>query len=295
MSERSAADGERSAADAERSAADEARLTELTCLVTGAASERGIGRGVALTLAAQGRPLALLDLDGAGLDAAADAAREAGAPVVVTAEVDVADAASVDAAITALEAASDAGAGSLPSSGPMPSTGALPPIAALVHCAGIANPTPFLEMTSGSFQRTLAVNTLGLFHLAQRVLPGMLEQGLGRIVAMSSTAAQDGGGNFSTSAYAASKAGVEGLIRGLAKEVAGTGVTTAAIAPANIDTDIMDGRLEGERREQFVARTPVGRLGTTRELGELVAFLVGPHGGFTTGATYNLNGGLRVG
>nr|WP_245349452.1 SDR family oxidoreductase [Brachybacterium fresconis] len=267
----------------------------MTCLVTGAASERGIGRGVALTLAAQGRPLALLDLDGAGLDAAADAAREAGAPVVVTAEVDVADAASVDAAITALEAASDAGAGSLPSSGPMPSTGALPPIAALVHCAGIANPTPFLEMTSGSFQRTLAVNTLGLFHLAQRVLPGMLEQGLGRIVAMSSTAAQDGGGNFSTSAYAASKAGVEGLIRGLAKEVAGTGVTTAAIAPANIDTDIMDGRLEGERREQFVARTPVGRLGTTRELGELVAFLVGPHGGFTTGATYNLNGGLRVG
>ncbi|WP_301470790.1 SDR family NAD(P)-dependent oxidoreductase [Brachybacterium sp.] len=288
-------------------------MTELTCLVTGAASARGIGRGVALTLAAQGRPLALLDLDGAGLDAAAEAAREAGAPVVATAEVDVADAASVDAAITTLEAASVADAGSSPSSGPMASTGAVrstdavppigavrstdavPPIGALVHCAGIANPTPFLEMTSASFQRTLAVNTLGLFHLAQRVLPGMLEQGLGRIVAMSSTAAQDGGGNFSTSAYAASKAGVEGLIRGLAKEVAGTGVTTAAIAPANIDTDIMGGRLEGERRAQFVARTPVGRLGTTRELGELVAFLVGPHGGFTTGATYNLNGGLRVG
>ncbi|WP_253705335.1 SDR family NAD(P)-dependent oxidoreductase [Brachybacterium sp. P6-10-X1] len=272
-----------SAAGGERSVADEARLSELTCLVTGAASERGIGRGVALALAAQGRPLALLDRDGTGLDAAAEAAREAGAPVVVTAEVDVADAASVDAAITALEAASAAGAGTLP------------PIGALVHCAGIADPTPFLEMTSAGFQRTLAVNTLGLFHLAQRVLPGMLEQGLGRIVAMSSTAAQDGGGNFSTSAYAASKAGVEGLIRGLAKEVAGTGVTTAAIAPANIDTDIMGGRLEGERRERFVARTPVGRLGTTRELGELVAFLVGPHGGFTTGATYNLNGGLRVG
>ncbi|GAA1488879.1 SDR family NAD(P)-dependent oxidoreductase [Brachybacterium sacelli] len=267
----------------ERSAADESRLTDLTCVVTGAASERGIGRGVALALAGQGRPLALLDLDGARLAHAAEAVRAAGSPAVVTAEVDVADEASVAAAISAVESARAS------------PTGPLPPIGALVHCAGVADPTPFLEMTSSGFQRTLAINTLGLFHLARRVLPGMLDQGLGRIVAMSSTAAQDGGGNFSTSAYAASKAGVEGLIRGLAKEVAGTGVTTAAIAPANIDTDIMGGALVGQRREEFVARTPVGRLGTTRELGELVAFLVGPHGGFTTGATYNLNGGLRVG
>ncbi|MGP9580344.1 MULTISPECIES: SDR family NAD(P)-dependent oxidoreductase [unclassified Brachybacterium] len=262
----------------ERSAADEARITQLTAVVTGAASERGIGRGVALRLARQGRPLALLDLDADRLESAAAQAREAGAPAVLTAQVDIAQEASVDRAIARVEA-----------------DGLLAPIGALVSCAGIANPTPFLTMTSTEFLRTLTINTLGTFHLAQRVLPGMLAQELGRIVAMTSTAAQDGGGNFSTSAYAASKAGVEGLIRGLAKEVAGTGVTTAAIAPANIDTDIMGGRLEGERRDQFVARTPVGRLGTVEELGELVAFLVGPHGGFTTGATYNLNGGLRVG
>jgi NAD(P)-dependent dehydrogenase (short-subunit alcohol dehydrogenase family) len=262
----------------ERSVADEARISSLTCVVTGAASARGIGRGIALTLAREGRPLALLDLDEDGLLTAAEAARAAGSPHVVTAPADIADEASVDAALTAVEQDPEA-----------------PAVGALVSSAGIANPTPFLAMTSAAFLRTLAVNTLGTFHLARRVLPGMLEQGLGRIVALSSTAAQDGGGNYSTSAYAASKAGVEGLIRGLAKEVAGTGVTTAAIAPANIDTDIMGGRLEGARREQFVARTPVGRLGTTEELGALVAFLVGPHGGFTTGATYNLNGGLRVG
>ena len=81
----------------ERSAADEARIADLTCVVTGAASERGIGRGVALALARQGRPLALLDLDQAGLATAADAARAAGSPHVVTARVDVADEASVDA------------------------------------------------------------------------------------------------------------------------------------------------------------------------------------------------------
>lgn len=260
----------------ERSAADEARITELTTVVTGVASTRGIGRGVARFLAAEGRPLALLDRDETGLAEAAEQARAAGASVVVTAQVDIADQASVDAAITAVEAAA-------------------PPIGALVNCAGIADPTRFLEMTSESFQRTLTINTTGLFHLAQRVLPVMLEQGLGRIVAIGSTAAQDGGGNFSTSAYAASKAGVEGLLRGLAKETAGTGVTTAAISPANIDTDIMGGPLEGERREQFVTRTPVGRLGTVEELAALVSWLVGPHGGFTTGATYNLNGGMRVG
>src|SRR5699024_10715918 len=111
----------------------------------------------------------------------------AGASLVVTAQADIADPASVDTAITDVESAA-------------------PPVAALVNCAGIADPTPFLEMTSASFQRTLTINTTGLFHLAQRVLPGMLEQGLGRIVAVGSTAAQDGGGNFSTSAYAASKA-----------------------------------------------------------------------------------------
>lgn len=260
----------------ERSVADESRITELTTVITGVASDRGIGRGVARFLAAEGRPLALLDRDEAGLAQAAEQARAAGASHVVTAQADIADQASVDAAITSVELSS-------------------PPIGALVNCAGIANPTRFLEMTSADFQRTLTINTTGLFHLAQRVLPVMLEQGLGRIVAISSTAAQDGGGNFSTSAYAASKAGVEGLLRGLAKETAGTGVTTAVISPANIDTDIMGGPLEGERREQFVARTPVGRLGTVEEVGALVSWLIGPHGGFTTGATYNLNGGMRVG
>lgn len=259
-----------------RSINDEARISSLTALITGAASPRGIGRAVALRLAREGRPMALLDLNRAGLDVVADEVKEAGASTVITAEVDISDFASVDAAITRVE------------------TGA-PPIGTLVNSAGIADPTPFLKMTSESFLRTLAVNALGTFNMCRRALPIMLDQGLGRIVSISSTAAQDGGGNYSTSAYAASKAAVEGIMRGLAKETMGTGVTTNAIAPANIDTDIMGGPLTGERRLEFIRRTPVGRLGTVEELAELVAFLVGPSGGFVTGSTYNLNGGLRVG
>ncbi|WP_152354516.1 SDR family NAD(P)-dependent oxidoreductase [Brachybacterium subflavum] len=259
-----------------RSLADEARVQDLTALVTGAASARGIGRGVALRLAREGRPLALVDLDAEGLADVAERARAAGAPIVVTAQADIADEASVDAAITRCEAGA-------------------PPIGTLVSCAGIANPTSFLDVTSAGFHRTLAINVGGAFHLCHRVLPTMLDQQLGRIVAISSTAGQDGGGNFSKTAYAASKAGLEGLVRGLAKETAGTGVTVNAIAPANIDTDIMGGPLEGARREEFIARTPVGRLGTVDELAALVSFLTGPSGGFTTGSTYNLNGGMRVG
>src|SRR5699024_4561286 len=177
------------------SAVAEARIPELPTVVTGVASTRGIGRGVARVLAGEGRPLALLDRDTDGLEEAAEQARAAGAGLVVTARADIADPASVDTAGTDVEAAG-------------------PPVADLVNCARIGHPSPVLEMTSASFQRTLTINTTGLFHLAQRVLPGMLEQGLGRIVAVGSTAAQDGGGNFSTSAYAASKAGVEGLLRG---------------------------------------------------------------------------------
>lgn len=251
-------------------------ITDMTALITGAASERGIGRGVAQRLAAEGRPLALVDRDADGLEAAAAALRAGGARRVVTAVADVSDESSVDAAVTSVEAASGR-------------------VGTLVHCAGIADPTPFTELTAQSWRRTLEVNATGAFLLCHRVLPGMLAAGLGRILALSSTAAQDGGGNYSRTAYCASKAAAEGLVRGLAVETAGTGVTVNAIAPANIDTDIMGGPLLGERRAQFIGRTPVGRLGTVEELAELAAFLVGEHGGFTTGATYNLNGGIRIG
>lgn len=249
---------------------------ELTAVVTGAASPRGIGRAVALRFAAEGRPAALLDRDADGLEQAAAAVRSAGAAGVATAVVDIADAASVDRAVTAIEQE-------------------LPPIAALVNCAGISNPTPFNELTVEDWERTLRINATGTFLMCHRIVPGMRERRHGRIVTLSSTAAQDGGGNYSKTAYVASKAAIEGLTRGLAVETARDGVTVNAIAPANIDTDIMGGPLVGERRRQFVDRMPVGRLGTVEELAELVAFLCGRHGGFTTGATYNLNGGLRIG
>lgn len=247
-----------------------------TAVITGAASPRGIGRGVALRLAREGRPVALLDLDESGVAEAADLAREAGARSVVARAVDISEPTSIDAALSEVERSS-------------------PPIGVLVNCAGISDPTPFAELSPAGWERTIRINATGTFLMCHRVVDGMRERGFGRVVSLSSTAAQDGGGNFSKTAYAASKAAIEGMTRGLAVETARDGVTVNAIAPANIDTDIMGGPLEGERREEFMSRVPVGRLGTVEEIAEMVAFLCGPHGGFITGATLNMNGGMRIG
>jgi NAD(P)-dependent dehydrogenase (short-subunit alcohol dehydrogenase family) len=123
----------------------------------------------------------------------------------------------------------------------------------------------------------------------------MVERRYGRIVNFSSTAAQTGGGNYSKSAYAASKNAIEGLTRSIARELAADGVTANVIAPASIDTDIMGGRITEDRLPQFVGALPVGRLGRVDEVAALVEYLIGDESGYMTGATLNLNGGLRIG
>jgi NAD(P)-dependent dehydrogenase (short-subunit alcohol dehydrogenase family) len=129
----------------------------------------------------------------------------------------------------------------------------------------------------------------------KRFTPGMVERRLGRIVNLSSTAAQTGGGTYSATAYAASKAGIEGLTHGAALELAPTGVTVNVVSPAVIDTEIMGGRITEERQPAFVAGLPVGRLGSPDEVAALIEFMIGPDAGYITGAHYNINGGARIG
>jgi NAD(P)-dependent dehydrogenase (short-subunit alcohol dehydrogenase family) len=139
------------------------------------------------------------------------------------------------------------------------------------------------------------VNATGTFLVTQRFAIGMAQRGYGRIVSLSSTAAQSGGGTYSAGAYAASKAAIEGMTRGLALELAPKGVTVNAIAPAIVDTDIMGGRITAERAPAFLASLPVGRLGTTVEVAALIEFLFGSQAGYITGTTVNINGGARIG
>ena len=246
-----------------------------TAVLTGAGSVRGIGRATAERLAASGWSIAILDLDG---DAAAEAARliaEEHGVESLGVQVDVADEASVDAAITRVE-------------------GALPPVVALVNLAGISSPTTFLETTVAEWDRVHAINLRGAFIETRRLVPGMIERRLGRIVSLSSISAQRGGGSYSKVAYSSSKAALLGFTRALAREVGEFGITMNAVAPGPIDTDIMGGTLDDDRKQALAQGILVGRIGTRDEVGALIAFLVGPDAGFITAATYDINGGLQV-
>lgn len=247
-----------------------------TAYVTGAASERGIGRQLAHRLAGNGWNLGLLDLDEDALTELARTLTDRHGIRAVGVGVDVADEASVDAAVTRLE-------------------NELPQATALVNIAGISSPVPFLELDLMTWNRVMLINATGTFLMARRVVPGMAERRYGRVVSLGSTAMQNGGGTYSKSAYAASKGAVEAFSRALALEMAPQGVTVNVVAPATIDTDIMGGRITEDRKPQFLAQLPVGRLGSTGEVAALIDFLIGADAGYITGATYNINGGIRIG
>jgi NAD(P)-dependent dehydrogenase (short-subunit alcohol dehydrogenase family) len=250
---------------------------ERTAVVTGAGSPRGIGFAVARRLSTAGWNVGLIDRDSSELKARSDELAEAaGSGRVVGHPADVTDPSQIDAAAAAIE-------------------GALPPVLALVNVAGISDPTKFLDTDLARWQRVIGVNLTGTFLAMRRFVPGMVDRGAGRVVNLSSTAAQTGGGTYSATAYAASKAGIEGLTHGAALELAPTGVTVNVVSPAVIDTEIMGGRITDERRPAFVAGLPVGRLGTTDEVAALIEFLIGPDAGYITGAHYNINGGARIG
>jgi 2-hydroxycyclohexanecarboxyl-CoA dehydrogenase len=151
-----------------------------------------------------------------------------------------------------------------------------------------------VSMNVAEWDKVFAINMRGTFIVSQRVLKGMIERKLGRIVSISSISAQRGGGTFSKVAYSATKAGILGFTRALAREVGEFGITVNAIAPGPIDTDIMGGTLTDERKEQLSEGIMMGRVGTREEVAALIAFLLGQDAGYITAATYDINGGLQV-
>jgi 2-hydroxycyclohexanecarboxyl-CoA dehydrogenase len=229
-------------------------LAGRVAVVTGAA--RGIGRSITETLAGNGARVAALDL------VAPDH------PGILGVACDVSDEAAVDAAMGTVE-------------------DALGTISVLVLNAGIFPIVPFEEMTRELWDRTLAINLTGGFLCARRVLPGMREQRYGRIVAIGSSAGK-AGGTRSVAAYAASKAGLMTMAKSIANEYASFGITSNALAPTLIDTDMI-----AEQRD-LVSRIPVGRFGKPEEVAALVAFLASEHAGYITGEVTDINGGYLV-
>jgi 2-hydroxycyclohexanecarboxyl-CoA dehydrogenase len=235
-------------------------------VVTGAAS--GIGEAVSRQLAQRGDRVALLDVDG---DAAHRAAEAIGANTLA-AEVDVSSRAAVDAALDKVRAT-------------------FGPVEILVTSAGIEGFVSFTDITADSWERMLAVNLTGTFHCIQAAVPDMLAAGWGRIVTISSSAAQSGTRRMAH--YVASKGGVIGLTKALALELAPQGVTVNTIPPGFILTPMMRRAAGGPLADMdaLIARTPVGRAGTAEDVAAACAFLCSDAAGYITGQLIGVNGG----
>lgn len=249
-------------------------IGQRTAVVTGCASAHGIGLATAERYAREGWAVAMIDLDKAVVANAAQIAETHGVPTIARA-VNVCDREAVFA-FAAEVAASE-----------------LPPVGAIANIAGVASPAAFLDLTPAEWQRVLDVNLTGSFYVCQAFLPHLIEGGYGRIVNMSSVTAQHGGGVFSKTSYAAAKAGVIGLTRGLAREFAAHGITANAVCPGAVDTDIRVGSTD-EQEKALAASVPLGRVAKREEIAALYVWLSSGDAGYLTGTTQSINGGSYI-
>ena len=230
-------------------------------LVTG--GNRGIGLATARRLQSAGHQVAITfrseppaDTDG-----------------LVPVRCDVTDSASVDAAINELEST-------------------IGNVEVLVSNAGLTRDGLVLRMSDDDFIDVIDANLTGGFRVAKRVVKGMMRARWGRMIFISSVSGL--GGQAGQANYAASKAGLIGLSRSLAKEFASRNITVNVVAPGPIETDML-GALDDSQRAAIVDHVPLGRVGTPEELAAAVEFLASEDAGYVTGTVLPVDGGLSMG
>ena len=239
-------------------------LSGQVAVVTGAAT--GIGEAIARRLAQSGATVVIADIDLAGAEAVA---ASMGAPHFALA-LDITSAASAGAGVEEILAKTSR-------------------IDVWVNNAGIGGKAaPIWEQTDDDWSRIVAINLTGVFNCCRAVIPAMRSRKYGRIVNIASIAGKEGNPNMT--GYSATKAGVIGLTKSVAKEVAKDGITVNAVAPAVIRTKILE-QLTEEQVAYMTARIPMGRTGTTEEIAAVVHFLSSPDSSFVTGQCYDASGG----
>ena len=236
-------------------------------VVTGGAS--GIGAAVARRLHADGHLVVIADLR-TELASAVASQIDADLTRVAVAEVDVSCEASVRRMVASV----------------IDQHGA---IDVLVNNAGIAGRSaPSWELPDGEWEKVVAIDLSGVYYGCRAVLPHMIERGWGRIVNIASIAGKEG--NPNAVPYSAAKAGVIGLTKAIAKEVATTGVLINAVTPAVIETPILE-QVSEAHRAYMVSRIPMGRTGVPTEVAALVSWLSSDECSFSTGAVFDISGG----
>jgi len=228
-------------------------------LVTG--GNRGIGLAIARRFAAGGDAVMVTSRSGDDI------------PGLTVAKCDVRDAASVDAAFSAAEAAHG-------------------PVEVVVANAGITSDQLLALMSEEAFTSVIDTNLAGAYRVSKRAVRPMMRQRRGRIIFISSVVGMLGSGGQAN--YAASKAGLIGMARSLARELGSRNITVNVVAPGFADTD-MTAELTEERKQAILAAVPLGRIASADEVAGVVQFLAGPDAGYVTGAVLPVDGGLGMG
>ncbi|MDR3221974.1 MAG: 3-oxoacyl-ACP reductase FabG [Candidatus Accumulibacter sp.] len=244
-------------------------LKDKVALVTGAA--QGIGAAIARELGRHGATVVGTDINQKNverIEAALAEAGIAGRGVVM----DVRDPAQIDAGIALIE--KDYGS-----------------LHVLVNNAGITRDNLSMRMKDEEWDAVLDTNLKAVFRLCRAVMRGMMKARAGRIVNISSVVGY--AGNAGQANYCASKAGVAGLSRALARELGSRNITVNCVAPGFIDTD-MTKVLEEKQRAAMIANVPLGRLGQPEDVAAAVAFLASPGGAYISGTTIHVNGGMYM-
>ena len=242
------------------------QLDGKAALITGASG--GIGAAVARALHAQG---AVVALSGTRLDALNGLAAELGDRAHVC-PADLRDPAVPEALVEAAEAAAG-------------------PLAILVNNAGLTRDMLAMRMSDESWQAVLDVDLSAPFRLSRAVLRGMVRRRAGRIINISSIVGATG--NAGQANYAAAKAGLVGMTKALAQEVASRGITVNAVAPGFVVTAMTD-RLPEAQKGKLAEQVPLGRLGRPEDIAAAVVYLASDEAGWVTGATLHVNGGMAM-
>jgi NAD(P)-dependent dehydrogenase (short-subunit alcohol dehydrogenase family) len=236
-------------------------------VVTG--SGQGIGKAIALRLAHEGADIGVVEIDPRKASATGGEIRRLGRRALVTV-ADVSDPVAVEAAVN--EVVAEMGR-----------------LDVLVNNAGHEKRAPFLEITPADWRRQLDVNLSGTFYCTQAAAREMAKRNYGRIVNLSSVAGLIG--PIDLAAYGAAKAGIVGLTRAAALDLADFGITVNAIAPGPIETELMLGVWTAEALRERPQHGAIARFGTVEEIAHAALFLASPESGFITGITLSVDGG----
>ncbi len=242
-------------------------LTGKTALVTGASG--GIGAAIAKALNTQGAAVVLSGTRAEALEALKS--ELGGRAFAVTSNLG--DKESVEGLIKASEAAASA------------------PIDILVNNAGITRDNLFMRMKDEEWDQVIAVNLTAAFRLSRAVLRGMMKKRWGRIISITSVVGETGNGGQGN--YAAAKAGLVGMSKSLAAEVASRNITVNCVAPGFIATPMTDALTDAQKEAVF-SRIPAGRMGTPTEIAAAVAYLASEEAAYVTGETLQVNGGMAM-